>query len=102
MLEELEKEYDFVILDSPPVLPVADSVILASRAKSVVMVVHGGATQRDVVRMAKRKLSASSPVIVGAIVNGLNFADPYYYYRYYSSYTYSYYGKEDSSSDRIQ
>jgi succinoglycan biosynthesis transport protein ExoP len=102
MLEQLEKDFDFVILDSPPVLPVADSVILASRAKSVVMVVYGGATQRDVVRMAKRKLSASNPVIVGAIVNGLNFADPYYYYRYYSNYTYSYYGKADSSSDRIQ
>lgn len=95
LLRELEKEFDFVILDSPPVLPVADSVILASKAKSVLIVIYGGFTPRDVVKMAKRKLSASNPSIVGTIVNGIDFNDPYYYYRYYSSYSYRYYGEAE-------
>jgi succinoglycan biosynthesis transport protein ExoP len=95
MLEQLQNQFDFVILDSPPVLPVADSVILASRAKSVVMVVHGGDTPREVVKLAKRKLAASNALILGTILNGINLANPYYYYRYYSGYYYSYYGKND-------
>ena len=92
LIQELEKEFDFVVLDSPPVLPVADSVILASRVKSVLMVILGGVTPRDVVRLAKRKLSASNPMIAGSVLNGIDFADPYYYYRYYSNYYYPYYG----------
>jgi polysaccharide biosynthesis transport protein len=97
LMQELEKEYDFVILDSPPVLPVADSVILASKAKSVLIVVYGGNTPREVVQMAKKKLSVSNPVIVGTVVNGIDFSDPYYYYRYYSSYSYKYEAPKDAS-----
>jgi len=92
-MTELEKEYDYVILDSPPVLPVTDSVILASLVKSVIMVVRGGSTPRDLVKMAKKKLSRSSGVIAGTVLNGIDLSDPYYYYRYYSDY-YSYYGEE--------
>jgi capsular exopolysaccharide synthesis family protein len=96
LLKNLEEQFDFVILDSPPVLPVADSVILASKAQCVLIVVYGGATPRDVVKMAKKKLGASNPIIVGTVVNGIDFNDPYYYYRYYSNYSYKYYGRAES------
>jgi capsular exopolysaccharide synthesis family protein len=99
LLQQLQKEYDFVILDSPPVLPVADSVILASRAEAVLLVVFGGETPRDVIKMAKKKLLTSNAVIIGTVVNGIDFSDPYYYYRYYSSYSYGYYGDSRSSKE---
>ena len=92
LLRELESSYDFVIVDSPPILPVTDSVILASRVQSVLMVVRGGVTPRDVVKMAKKKLSSSNGVIAGTVLNGIDMADPYYYYRYYSDYYSDYYG----------
>jgi capsular exopolysaccharide synthesis family protein len=98
LMKELEKQYDYVILDSPPVLPVTDSVILASRVKSVIMVVRGGSTPRDLVKMAKKKLSKSSGIIAGTVLNGIDLTDPYYYYRYYSDY-YSYYGEERPTVD---
>src|SRR5262249_7532266 len=93
LIEQLEKDFDFVVVDSPPVLPVADSVILASRVKSVMIVVRGGATPRDLVKMAKKKLALSNSVIAGVVLNGIDLADPYYYYRYYSDYYHGYYGE---------
>ena len=98
LLTQLENDFDFVIVDSPPVLPVADSVILASRVESVLMVVRGGATPRDVVKMAKKKLHTSNGVIAGAVLNGIDLADPYYYYRYYSEYYSGYYADADKKN----
>ncbi|MCI0411186.1 polysaccharide biosynthesis tyrosine autokinase, partial [bacterium] len=88
LMTELQKTFDFVIVDSPPVLPVTDSVIIASRVDTVLMVVRGGATPRDVVKMAKKKLSKSNSTIVGTVLNAIDLTDPYYYYRYYTEYSY--------------
>ncbi len=98
MLKELEKEYDFIIVDSPPVLPVTDSVIIASRVQSIVMVVRGGVTPRDIVKMARRKLSVSNNAIAGTVLNGIDLADPYYYFQYYSNYYSSYYTESTSNN----
>ena len=99
LIRQLEKDFDFVIVDSPPVLPVADSVILASRVKGILIVVRGGSTPRDIVKMAKKKLSASNGIIAGTVLNGIDLADPYYYYRYYTDYYSSYYGKSQQNGD---
>jgi capsular exopolysaccharide synthesis family protein len=100
LLRELESKYDFVIVDSPPILPVTDSVILASRVQSVLMVVRGGVTPRDVVKMAKKKLSSSNGVIAGTVLNGIDMTDPYYYYRYYSDYYSDYYGPSEGHPNK--
>jgi capsular exopolysaccharide synthesis family protein len=99
LMKELEAQYDFVIVDSPPVLPVTDSIILASRVKSVVLVVRGGATPRDIVKMAKKKISTSNNIIAGVVLNGIDLADPYYYYRYYSDYYSGYYADDQPRAD---
>ena len=99
LMKELEAQFDFVIVDSPPVLPVTDSVILASRVKSVVLVVRGGATPRDIVKMAKKKISTSNSIIAGVVLNGIDLADPYYYYRYYSDYYSGYYAEDQPHAD---
>jgi succinoglycan biosynthesis transport protein ExoP len=90
LLQELEGHFDHVVIDSPPVMPVADSLILAAKSKSVVFVIHGGVTPRDVVQMAKYKLSKSDAVMAGAVLNHIDLNDPYYYYSYYSDYAYRY------------
>src|SRR5207249_2750989 len=48
-LAELRSQYDFVIVDTPPVLPVTDAVVLATMADAVVLVVKGHATPRALV-----------------------------------------------------
>jgi len=93
LIRELETNFDFVVVDSPPILPVTDSVIIASHVNGVLLVVRGGSTPRDLVKMAKKKLGTSNGVIAGVVLNGIDLTDPYYYYRYYSDYYSGYHGE---------
>jgi polysaccharide biosynthesis transport protein len=97
LLEQLQGEYDHIIIDSPPLMPVTDAVILAAKSSCVLMVVHGGVTPRDVVQMAKQKLMKSDATMAGVVLNYIDLTDPYYYYSYYSRY-YSYrYGESQKA-----
>ncbi len=84
-LERLRGEYDFVILDSPPVLPVTDAVVLGREADGVVLVVRGHETPRELVRRARDQLLQANVHILGAVVNNvdLRWGDHYFYGRYY-------------------
>lgn len=97
LLQDLQGEYDHIIIDSPPLIPVADSLILAAKVNCVVMVIQGGVTPRDVVNMAKQKLAKSDAVMAGVVLNNIDLTDPYYYYRYYTNYGYGY-GKDKDPS----
>ncbi|HJZ10601.1 MAG TPA: polysaccharide biosynthesis tyrosine autokinase, partial [Acidobacteriota bacterium] len=94
LLEELQDQFDHVIVDSPPVMLLADAVILASKCSCVLFVIQGGVTTRDVVQKAKQKLSAADAVMAGVVLNNVDLSDPYYYYSYYSRYGYDYKGSK--------
>jgi succinoglycan biosynthesis transport protein ExoP len=87
-LEQLRDEYDFVIIDSPPTLPVTDAVVLAREADGIVLVVKGHDTPRELVRRARDQLVHAGAHILGALVNNvdLGWGDLYYYNRYYGTY----------------
>lgn len=87
-LERLRDVYDFVIIDSPPVLPVTDAVILAREADGVLLVVKGHDTPRDLVRRARDQLQQASVNVLGAVVNNVDmgWGDLYFYDRYYGQY----------------
>ena len=87
-LENLRDEYDFVILDSPPVLPVTDAVVLGRDADGVVLVVKGYDTPRELVRRARDQLLHANIHLLGAVVNNvdMHWGDHYFYSRYYGSY----------------
>jgi capsular exopolysaccharide synthesis family protein len=84
-VEQLRDRYDFVILDSPPVLPVTDAVVLGREADGVMLVVKGYDTPRELVRRARDQLLQASVHLLGAVVNNvdLNWGDHYFYNRYY-------------------
>src|SRR5439155_18432126 len=90
-LAELRGAYDFIILDSPPVLPVTDAVILAREADGVVLVVKGDDTPRELARRARDLLIQANPHLLGAIVNNVDigWGGPYFYSRYYGGYYYA-------------
>jgi capsular exopolysaccharide synthesis family protein len=87
-VEELRDEYDFIILDSPPVLPVTDAVVLGRDADGVVMVVKGHDTPRELLRRARDQLLQANVHLLGAVVNNvdLRWGDHFYYSRYYGGY----------------
>jgi capsular exopolysaccharide synthesis family protein len=86
LLQEARKEYDFVILDSPPLLNVADARILASLADATILVVKGGDTPRQVVQYAGSQARAAGASLMGVVVNNSHSdGDTYYTYNYYSA-----------------
>jgi polysaccharide biosynthesis transport protein len=90
--EFLEQGYDHIIYDSPPVLPVADSVIMSARMEAVALVVLAGVTSRDALAHVVRRLLQVKARAVGAILNRADLASQSYYYGY--SYK-RYYGDDD-------
>ncbi|MCW5889156.1 MAG: polysaccharide biosynthesis tyrosine autokinase [bacterium] len=87
-LERLRDDYDFVIVDSPPTLPVTDAVLLGREADGVVLVVKGNDTPRELVKRARDQLQQAGVHILGALVNNVQggWGSLYGYGRYYGGY----------------
>lgn len=81
LLERLAGIYSHVIIDSPPLLYFADSVILASGVDAVVLIARANFTSRDVISRAKRKIQDVRANIIGVVINDL----PVSRYGYYNN-----------------
>lgn len=91
LLEKLRKEYDIILMDSPPVLAVADAVILASKVDAVILVYRVGKTARSVLLRTKTQLVESGAQVKGIVLNNISpqmemHYGYYYYYKYYGKY----------------
>jgi polysaccharide biosynthesis transport protein len=84
----LREQFDFVIVDSPPVIPVTDGVVLSRDADGVVLVVKGQDTPREMVRRARDSLQLASAHILGVVINNVDFGwgDFFHYDQYYGYY----------------
>lgn len=99
LLGTLKDQFDFVLIDSPPVLPVTDSVVMATKADGVLLVVKGGEWGRDVVQKALGHLDAVRSHVLGVVLNCVDVTrggSPYYYYRHYYG---GYYGKRETEDE---
>lgn len=68
LVAELASEFDFVIIDSPPVMAVADAAIIANAASSVLFVVGAGVSL-EVATAALQRLTAAQAQVIGAVFN---------------------------------
>jgi capsular exopolysaccharide synthesis family protein len=85
--------FDWVVIDTPPVLAVTDAVILTPLVDGVTFVVGAEMTRRRLAERAVHMIMASRPKVVGAVLNRVNFdRNKYYYSRYYGYQYKSYYG----------
>lgn len=85
LLDDLKTRFDRVILDSPPVLVVTDTAILANIVDGVIDVIRSGRTNLDPILRAKQRLLEAKARIIGIILNNIDVKreDYYYYYHYY-------------------
>lgn len=84
VLAELLAAFDLVLIDSPPVFPIADSAILAPRVDGVVLVVRGHATDRQVSREALARLRYMQARVMGVVLNAVDpGSSAYHSYSYY-------------------
>ena len=84
LLQRLEPLFDWIIIDSPPAIPVSDASVLAKVCDGVLMVVRSNATPADVARKARQEFP--DQLLVGVVLNGTREdAAPYarYYYEAY-------------------
>jgi len=87
LLQELRRQYDFVLIDSPPMLQLTDARILARLADAVVLVCRAGKTRPEQVLEAARLLALDGSALVGTILNDWNpKAEDPEYFKGYSSY----------------
>jgi len=88
--------YDFIVLDAPPILPVTDPSIIARYVDAICFVVRSGVTSKDVVVKNVKKFQEIEAKRLGVVLNDVSRQDSDYYY---TEYYYSYYHKaEDSES----
>jgi capsular exopolysaccharide synthesis family protein len=80
----LQQEFDVVIVDSPPVLPVVDAAILAAHCRSVIHVVRYGYTRRSELEEAARRLHHVNAPLVGLVLNCARVGSSGYSYRRYA------------------
>ncbi|HHY95407.1 MAG TPA: CpsD/CapB family tyrosine-protein kinase [Firmicutes bacterium] len=82
----LADRFDYVVIDSPPMVAVADAVILSAQAEGVLVVVRAGSTRSDLLRDAGALLQKAGARVLGAVLNEVRHGPrDYRYYYYYSS-----------------
>jgi succinoglycan biosynthesis transport protein ExoP len=100
LVKDLRKRYDRILIDSPPITAVTDSIILSKYVDGVVLVIRAGDTVRDVAKNSLNQLQAVGAHILGGVLNAVDIGkDKYYYYYYYQYYNY-YYGDDGDKKKR--
>lgn len=85
LIDALSAAYDFIIIDSAPVLGMSDTLILSTIAECVILVAKASSTPRDAFSQANKALNNVSANIVGVVLNGVDVKSSYAYSSYYSS-----------------
>jgi polysaccharide biosynthesis transport protein len=93
LLGENETNFDHVVVDAPPVLGIADSIVLASRVEACVFVVQSMGTRKSSVRSALRRLHQANVRPLGAILTKLGKNESLYGY----DADYYYYGNDEAA-----
>jgi capsular exopolysaccharide synthesis family protein len=83
VMEDAKRRYDLVVVDSPTLLNMADSRILATYVDSVVIIVRSRATPKALARQACANVRGTDARIVGVVLNHLQIGDSEYSYSYY-------------------
>jgi capsular exopolysaccharide synthesis family protein len=99
LLAKLRDSYDIILIDSPPVLAVADANILAPNVDGVILVYRVGKTARSLLYRTKTQLVESGAQVKGVVLNNISpQIEMHYGYYYY----YKYYGKYYTSQEKAQ
>lgn len=99
VLKNCAEHFDFVVLDSAPLLPVFDSHILSTRCDGVILVARSGVTSRHAAMQSIELIERVNGKITGVVLNDVNLED-YAQYYYHSHYSYEY-GRYPEEEERV-
>jgi tyrosine-protein kinase Etk/Wzc len=99
-LEKLKSEYDYIIVDSPPVIAVTDSEIISNLVDGTILVVSANSTEMELMDKAINLLNQEHSTFIGVILNNFSYRSGYgSYYKYY--YYYSRDASKKNSRDKV-
>ncbi|MGH7843957.1 MAG: GumC family protein [Candidatus Binatia bacterium] len=88
VLNTLRNSFEFILIDSPPVIAVSDATVLSALSDGVLLVLHGQKTTPSAAQRAMERLEGVGASILGVVLNGVDMRNPDYvdYRSYYPSY----------------
>lgn len=96
ILEELKQHFDYVLIDTPPIMPVTDAAVVSAKVDGTILVIASGAVSPSVAVEAKTRLEQAGAHLLGVVLNKVDVgANSHYGYGY--GYYY-YYGHEHNSA----
>jgi capsular exopolysaccharide synthesis family protein len=106
LLNELRGQYDFVLVDSPPLLAVTDPCVVAARADGVLLTIRVSKNGRPAAERAKEMLAGLGANVLGVVVNGIGKEAGAYGYSYrhyrYDQYGYEYEGRDEEADPVVK
>ncbi|MFA4932975.1 MAG: CpsD/CapB family tyrosine-protein kinase [Candidatus Omnitrophota bacterium] len=82
LISLLKSKYDYIIFDTPPIIPVTDAGVIGAQTDGIIMVIMAGRTQKGVVKHSENLLKQSHSKILGYILTNIQYHIPAYIYRY--------------------
>ena len=92
LIAQLKEKFDRLIIDTPPILPASDALVLIPRTDGVVLVVKAGLMNRELVKNTVNQLRLAKANLLGIILNRVDLKNEGYY-KYYHKYYAKYYGQ---------
>lgn len=102
VIEECRTLFDYVIIDSAPVLGLADALLLSRLVDGVVLMVAAGSTSKDNVKYSVKRLRQVRAPLLGVIINAVDMESPDYYAYNSGHYYYHYYGEDGERRPHLQ
>lgn len=91
LIRELRRRFDYILIDSPPVLAITDAGVLSSQVDGVILAIQAWRTQREAVLRSHALLTSVHAKILGFVLTNVEHFVPRYLYHYGYGYHYGYY-----------
>ncbi|MFA7257333.1 MAG: polysaccharide biosynthesis tyrosine autokinase [Kiritimatiellales bacterium] len=97
LVHSLKMKYDIIVFDTPPLVGISDSAVIAKEMDGVLLVVQYRKYPRDMIIRAKQMLDTLGVAQVGVVLNNINIMRDDYYYYYHSYYSNYYYRSQEAN-----
>lgn len=99
LLQSLQKTYDYILIDSPPMADVTDAVLISKAVKHTILISRSGVSTYESIAQARNALRSIDAHVLGHIINAVAKKDHHYYHKkYYGTYG-KYYMSQPGSAE---
>ncbi len=86
LLNSLREDYEVIVIDTPPVLPVTDASLMCRHVDVALMIGRCGSTEKHALKMALAQIKRAKPRALGVVANAAGVSADHYYYKGYEGY----------------